>query len=42
MTSMSSAALDGLRSQLVTAVRRTCPTWLSDQADDLAQMAGRS
>lgn len=28
-----------LRSKLVTAVRRSCPGWLADQAEDLVQVA---
>ncbi|MFP3941602.1 MAG: sigma factor, partial [Thermoanaerobaculia bacterium] len=40
--SAQSAGLEGtaeLRRQLVRAVERTCPRWLSSEADDLVQNA---
>lgn len=32
-------ATPGIRRQLAAAVRRTCPSWLGDRADDLVQTA---
>ncbi len=37
--SLSEAEVDRLRRQLVVSVRRTCPSWLGADADDMVQTA---